>query len=471
MKKTNNSNKRKAPIPFNRKRLIKQKQLPAGLSKQKLAMVLGAGIVAIIIGVFLVTRPNAYEVAVGGEVLGIVKGEQVPEESLQVVIASLREKYGSEVRVVTEPQVTKVHATKKKLVTPDYLISQIKENVQCQVQMVEFRLDGESKGIFKSKEDIDRLIKRIVDNYIPEEIGEIKEAKLEAKVDYKDVYVTEDQLSDPEKVYEALTKTKEEGKVYTLVPGDNLWVIAEKNDMTVEELLIINPEITEQTILQIDQELNVKVNKPEVSVRMVEELKKEQEFMPEPIVTEDADKYVTYRKQVSAGKPGKKEVTIHNIYLDGLLQETINKEIEIIDKGEPERIVVGTKKLPAKAATGKFRSPASGRVSSPFGPRWGKIHQGIDIANSRGTSIYASDGGTVRKAAWQGAYGNLVIIDHGNGFETYYGHASKLLVTPGQKVAKGEKIALMGSTGRSTGSHLHFEIRKDGIPKNPSNYI
>lgn len=471
MKKNKNSDKKKSPISLSKARKAKKLQLPPGLSKHKLMIILGTAIVAIIIGVFLVTRPNAYEVSVGGKVLGIVKGEEIPEESLNVVIASLKDKYKADVKVVTEPEIKPVHVSKKKLVTADYLISQIKEKVQCEIEMVDFVIDGKSKGIFKSKEDVDSLIQKIIAKYIPENVENVKESKLNANIDYKSIYVTEDHLSDSQKVYEDLTKTKEEGLVYTIVSGDNLWVIAEKNDMTVQELLAVNPEITEQTVLQIDQELNVKIDKPEVSVRIVEEFKKEEEFMPEPIVTEDADKYVTYHKQISPGKKGKKEITINNIYMDGLLQETINKEIEVIDKGESEKIVVGTKKLPAKAATGKFRSPASGRVTSPFGQRWGKMHQGIDIANSHGTSLYAADGGTVKSAGKQGAYGNLVIIDHGNGFQTYYGHASKILVKPGQKVAKGEKIALMGSTGRSTGNHVHFEIRKDGVPKNPANYI
>lgn len=441
------------------------------LPKEKVMIIIGAAIVAVIIGVFLITRPNAYEVTVGEEVIGIVKGEEVPGESLDVVIATLKDKYKAEVRVTNEPEVKPVRASRKKIVTPEYLISQIKDKVACEIQMVDFVINGESKGIFKSQADVDALIAKIIEKYIPEGVQDITERKLDADVDYKPVFVTEDQLADPDKVYEALTETKEEGKIYTVVSGDNLWVIADKNDMTVEGILGVNPGMTEETVLQIDQELNIKVDKPAVSVQVVEEFKKEEEFMPEPIVTEDADKYVTYRKQVDPGKKGKKEITINNIYIDGLLQETINKEIDVIDPGESEKIVVGTKKLPAKAATGKFRSPASGRISSPFGTRWGRMHNGIDIANSRGTPIYASDGGTIKSASWQGAYGNLVVIDHGNGFQTYYGHASKMLVKSGQKVAKGEQIALMGSTGRSTGNHVHFEVRKDGVPKNPANYI
>ena len=98
-------------------------------------------------------------------------------------------------------------------------------------------------------------------------------------------------------------------------------------------------------------------------------------------------------------------------------------------------------------------------------------HKGIDIAVPRGTPIYAADGGTVTYAGWMGGYGYLVIIDHGNGYQTYYGHNSKLLVNVGTKVYKGQQIAKMGSTGNSTGNHCHFEIRKYGTSVNPLNYL
>ena len=115
--------------------------------------------------------------------------------------------------------------------------------------------------------------------------------------------------------------------------------------------------------------------------------------------------------------------------------------------------------------------PTSGRLTSTFGQRWGRFHAGIDLAGPVGTPIYAADGGTVVEAGWHGGYGYLVRINHGNGFETYYAHLSKVYVSVGQKVAKGEQIAAMGSTGNSTGSHLHFEIRLNGEAKNPYNYL
>lgn len=115
--------------------------------------------------------------------------------------------------------------------------------------------------------------------------------------------------------------------------------------------------------------------------------------------------------------------------------------------------------------------PVSGVLTSRYGYRWGRTHTGIDIGAPTGTSIKAASSGTVTFAGWKGSLGNLVVISHGNGIQTYYGHCSKLLVSSGQKVSAGQVIAKVGSTGRSTGSHLHFEIRVNGASINPQGYI
>ena len=135
----------------------------------------------------------------------------------------------------------------------------------------------------------------------------------------------------------------------------------------------------------------------------------------------------------------------------------------------------GTKERPSWAPTGSFRWPTSGSITSRYGYRnifGGKsFHGGVDIANSYGTDIVAADGGTVIHAGWMGSFGYLVQIDHGNGYVTYYGHNSKILVSVGDKVYKGQHIAEMGSTGRSTGNHCHFEVRYNGERQNPMNYL
>lgn len=115
--------------------------------------------------------------------------------------------------------------------------------------------------------------------------------------------------------------------------------------------------------------------------------------------------------------------------------------------------------------------PVSGVLTSRYGYRWGRTHTGIDIGAPTGTAIKAAAGGTVTFSGFKGSLGNLVVISHGNGKQTYYGHCSKLLVTAGQTVSAGQVIAKVGSTGRSTGSHLHFEIRINGSSINPQGYI
>lgn len=125
----------------------------------------------------------------------------------------------------------------------------------------------------------------------------------------------------------------------------------------------------------------------------------------------------------------------------------------------------------ASRGTARYIWPVRGRLTSPYGPRWGRFHHGIDIAAPNGTNIVAAGGGTVSFAGWRGGYGNTVIIDHGGGFQTLYAHASALLVKAGQRMTQGQAIARVGSTGQSTGPHLHFEVRVNGATRDPRAYL
>lgn len=115
--------------------------------------------------------------------------------------------------------------------------------------------------------------------------------------------------------------------------------------------------------------------------------------------------------------------------------------------------------------------PISGTITSRFGYRSSGTHTGLDIGASRGTAIKAAAAGTVTYSGWKGSYGNLVVITHKNGVQTYYAHCDKLYVSAGTQVAQGDAIAAVGSTGNSTGPHLHLEIRVNGVAQNPQNYL
>ena len=137
-----------------------------------------------------------------------------------------------------------------------------------------------------------------------------------------------------------------------------------------------------------------------------------------------------------------------------------------------EVIYQGTKALPVRAGTGTFIYPVSNyTLSSRFGARWGRMHNGIDLAAPYGTKIYAADGGTVTFVGYNNARGNYLIIDHGGLFQTLYEHCASILVEEGEQVYQGKTIATVGTSGHVTGPHCHFGVQYKGEPVDPLNYL
>ena len=163
--------------------------------------------------------------------------------------------------------------------------------------------------------------------------------------------------------------------------------------------------------------------------------------------------------------------------LNGKVVSTVKMFENVVKQPVQEVVVVGTKRdtsvsnvyiselgciWPLKRVSGQI-------ITAYYGD--GRNHKGIDIASPSGTPIYAAQGGTVVTSEYGGGYGHYVVIDHGNGYKTLYAHASKRLVSVGEKVSQGQVIALVGTTGISTGNHLHFEVQKDGVKLNPAPFI
>jgi murein DD-endopeptidase MepM/ murein hydrolase activator NlpD len=169
------------------------------------------------------------------------------------------------------------------------------------------------------------------------------------------------------------------------------------------------------------------------------------------------------------------------VSLDSLTAQE-RSEAEEIDALQAQSAAVAAKIQAAQAQSassgaapsanpGGYMWPVSGPVTSPFGWRWGRMHEGIDIAVPSGTPVHASAAGTVIYASWMEGYGNFVIVDHGGGIATAYGHNTSVAVAVGQSVAQGQVIAYSGSTGHSTGPHVHFEVRVNGQAVDPLGYL
>ena len=195
-------------------------------------------------------------------------------------------------------------------------------------------------------------------------------------------------------------------------------------------------------------------------------------FVPvEEMIVEDPLMFKGERVVVTEGTPGEKYVEYECEKVNGeTAYEFVSGETVIAEMAKTV-VKVGTKEIPVGVATGTFINPTTGVLTSPFGPRWERMHNGIDVADKKGTDIVAADGGVVVLSETQSGYGKVIKIDHGNGYMTVYAHCNALYVKEGAKVAKGDVIAAMGNTGRSTGTHLHFEIRKDNVALDPLGYV
>lgn len=280
-------------------------------------------------------------------------------------------------------------------------------------------------------------------------------------------------------VPKTMLKTKESGLMmlkegkhthYTAKEGDTIESISQKHNISIETLLLSNTIYDGENI--DGKVFDIYTGEPVISYKTVLYSCEMQTLPHETVTQKDDSKYEGTTNIKQEGKDGKKEVKAYITKVNGIETERdIISEI-IISDPVSQIEVIGTKTPPTPVGTGDFSVPASGQLSSRYGSRWGRNHDGIDFSANEGTPIYAADNGTVIYSQFNdGGYGNLIEIDHANGYSTYYAHCSKLAVKEGDVVAKGDLIGYVGNTGRSTGSHLHFEVRKNGVPCDPMEFI
>jgi murein DD-endopeptidase MepM/ murein hydrolase activator NlpD len=268
-----------------------------------------------------------------------------------------------------------------------------------------------------------------------------------------------------------LQKGAIEEKTYTIQVGDVFSKIAEQHNLTTSELTKLNNGIGEKSVLQIGQQLKVTALKPLLNIEVFREKKATEEVEFENQIKNSNEMFKGDSKVLQEGSNGVKEITYRIREQNGIaIGKSIQQE-EMIKEVKNSIVTKGTKVIPSRGS-GKFSWPAEGGyISSKMGSRWGSVHRGIDIARPSGFAIKAADNGVVISSGQDGTYGNKVVVDHKNGFQTTYAHLASIHVKNGQIVSSGTKLGVMGSTGRSTGIHLHFEVRKNGALVNPLNYL
>lgn len=289
-------------------------------------------------------------------------------------------------------------------------------------------------------------------------------------------YVPAGSITNLGHIAQTLNSTKAGEVIYTVVAGDTWGQIAADNGMSSDDLARLNPGY-DINKLQVGDELIISNAVSYLTVEVTERQNYVDDIPYDIVYVDDPSMYQGDYRVLSPGKYGTCDVVADVVYVNGL--ETEREVISSVTLTDPvsEQRARGTKERPSWVATGRFRWPASGRITSYFGYRntgirgASRSHKGIDIACAYGSPIYAADGGTVRSAGWWGAGGYTVIIDHGNGYTTYYEHCSSMLVHAGQHVYKGQQIARVGRSGVASGAHCHFGVQKNGVYVNPLNYL
>lgn len=334
-------------------------------------------------------------------------------------------------------------------------------------------IDGEMIGATPYQGALEELLEQLKEDVTDKNTIS---CKFRENVQIKAEYVPNDKIMNLGYLAETLYSTKKQETTYTVKDGDTWSEIAEAHEMSSKELLAMNPGFDIDK-LKVGEVLTLSDAAPYLTLVVTE---REQYVEKIPYEIEYVNSAYLYKgdtKVLSAGKEGSADVVANVTYVNGEETKRTILSYQTKVKATAEQQARGTKERSTWTATGTFRWPCSGNITSRFGYRHlsysyaSKFHKGIDIANRRGTPIYTADGGTVSYAGWMSGYGYLVIINHGNGYETYYGHNSDLLVSVGQHVYRGQQISKMGSTGNSTGNHCHFGVYYHGVAKNPLNYL
>lgn len=401
-----------------------------------------------------------------------VRDSEMLETILLKLEDDLEEKHQHDIAIENKFEIIESKAKDSEIATEEQLYDILESNVNYSILAYAINIDGNQIGIVNSEYEAKNVIEEVknhfTDNYDEKSLIEVNTAE---KVEIKQIKASNTEIKTVEELVNYIIKGTDEEQVYVVEEGDTYWTIAEYFNMSLDELITANPESDPEWI-QIGDELNLVVPKPFLNVQVKRKVVQEEKT---PYETEYTYVSYMYNDEEVVDRNGEYGVSKIEAMVTEQNGIQIAKEVlkeQVISEPVSKVVTTGTQDPPPKKGTGYFINPLPGSyVSSRFGSRSGGFHLGQDMAKSSGSSIKAADGGTVTYAGWSGSYGYMVDIDHGGGYTTRYAHCSEIYVSVGEKVYQGKVIAAVGSTGVSSGPHLHFEVRKYGSVVNPASYI
>lgn len=407
-----------------------------------------------------------------GQNLGILGTESEYDETEKSLQERITYVEGDEKVTITPKLAVKLITDETDTVTPDELVDKLLINSDADiVEACGVYVDGEFLGAVKDRQTVDSMLSRRLSRYIDEDV---KDVFFDKDVELSDGLFLTNSIVESKEIIDTFGSSNATAVYYTAEKGDTPSGIAQKYDLTTAELAAMNPGIL--TSLRPGDEITVSVEEPYLSVNVVKQETYNEAIPYETIRTETDSLYKGDSRTVVKGVQGERRVVADVVYHNGIEVSRNILESAVLSEPKAAQVQVGTKPLAPITGikitgTGIYSWPvAGGYISSYMGD--GRGHKGIDIAAPYGTTIFAAEEGVVTKVQKiKYGYGYNFYIQHNDGTLTHYAHCSAIYVSVGQKVIKGEPVAAVGSTGQSTGNHLHFEVIKNGVFKNPLDYV
>lgn len=446
----------------------------AELNKRKLLMQF-AVVIAIalcIAGIFNYT--TAYEYAYNGRTLGIVEKQEDVLKIVDIVSKQLSKEHSVEINIDPKRDISfkRVFSINKEVDDTEDVLNKLTYMKDMSAKAYGIYINGIRVAIVDSKKTADELFDEVEAGFLSSS-GTVKYESVDfkEKIQIKQIDTKLGRIQNPELVLQKLLTGAVSQQIHVVQAGDTLSGIAQGYGMSIGDLKAANPSLNPEK-LSIGQQIVLTKPAPLVTIKTVEVATYRQVI---PFGTEEQQSSTLYKGESSVkvqGVNGEEQVTSRITRENGIQVSAEVLATQVISQPVTKVVLKGTKELPPLQGTGKLKYPVSGaKLSSKFGARWGRMHEGIDLACPVGTPVRAADGGTVIFAGYNGSLGYMVKISHGGGVVTLYGHCSKLLVSKGDRVYQGQQIAKSGNTGRSTGPHCHFQVEINGTPKNPLNYL
>lgn len=426
--------------------------------------------------VYFSHRPGfVYRVYVDGEDVGTVVGLEDYAYILEELLVHEEAEVGLSLDFAQE-----VTAIREFEWSPQPDPDQVQEAIRPKVSYITVGwavvVNGETMLWADTRENAEEILERVAVNYYKDSpTRQLITAEIVDEIELRSEPVLPEAVTtDCETAVSQLVQGQDKTETYVVSKGDSLWSIARSANISQAQLKEANPSLPADNVLKSGQVLNLLVAEPKINVKTVEQVLA-YEAIPFSTTRRNTSKLWYYQsKTAQSGTAGKREMTYQVEFLNGQEQARKVTGTRVDSQPVPRIIEQGTSRWPSQA-TGMFRWPLNtGSITDRFGSfqSWRvSRHQGVDIGAPAGTPIYAAASGTVVTSTYGSSYGNYVVIDHGNGYRTLYAHATTRLVQVGQRVSKGEVIARVGSTGNSTGNHLHFEVRRNGTPIDPLQFF